>query len=67
MAIDPIAIDEEGLQQSIDTATEFLNELSTQQEAGKRIEQETQTETAKATAEQDDPRNKENWGFKGLV
>ncbi len=67
MPIDPSLIDVEGMQEAANEAFEYVETLQKENEAAQELEQQTQTEETQAKAEQDDPRNKENWGFKGLV
>ena len=67
MAIDPSQIDVEGLGQLAEDSLNYVKELQNERETDDQIQQETQTAETQAKAEQDDPRNKENWGFKGLV
>ena len=68
MATDPILeIDEDKMRGMIDGASQYIEDLQRQRDATKEVEQQVQTEQTQAKAEQDDPRNKENWGFKGLV
>ena len=67
MPIDPDLIDEEGLQQSMDDTLNFIEQVEEKREADAAIEQQTQTQETQEKAEQDDPRNKEDWGFKGLL
>ena len=67
MPIDPDLIDEEGMQQSIDDTLNFIEQVENERDANAAIEQQTQTQETQEKAEQEDPRNKENWGFKGLV
>ena len=67
MPIDPDLIDEEGMQQSIDDTLNFIEQVEDERDANAAIEQQTQTQETQEKAAQDDPRNKEDWGFKGLV
>ena len=61
MPIDPDLIDEEGMQQSIDDTLNFIEQVEDERDADAAIEQQTQTQETQEKAEQEDPRNKENW------
>ena len=67
MPIDPILIDVEEGKRQIEEAANYVNELKQKEQASQVVETQTQQQDTQAKAEQDDPRNKEQWGFKGLV
>ena len=67
MPIDPSDFDVEKLQKSAQESLDYGKEIQQDKEADQELQQVTQSEETQAKAEQDDPRNKENWGFKGLV
>ena len=67
MPIDPSLIDVDAMKQIADDSLEFVKEIQEQQEADTEVQQQTQATETQAKAEQDDPRNKENWGIQGLA
>ena len=67
MPIDPSLINEEEFDKASEALSGFIDQLETDSEASQEAEQTTQAAETQAKAEQDDPRNKENWGFKGVV
>ena len=67
MPIDPSDFDVEKLKESAQDSLNYAKEIEQEQQADQELQQVTQSEETQAKAEQDDPRNKENWGFKGLV
>ena len=67
MPYDPSLINEEELQENLDEAAAALNQITQEREAYQERQQTNVAQDTQATAEQNDPRNKEEWGFKGLV
>ena len=66
MPIDPDLNTQEN-NQALDAQLEFLDGLEEQQEATTAAQQEYEAVEEQATAEQEDPREADKWGFKALV
>ena len=63
MPIDPDLNTQEN-NQALDAQLEFLDGLEEQQEATTAAQQEYEAVEEQATAEQEDPREADKWGFK---
>ena len=66
MADDP-TIDIEGIDETADEALQYLDQLEQTEQARETVVAQDMQADAQATAEQNDPREADQWGFKGLV
>ena len=67
MPIDPSLIDVDAAAEMSKQTLDYVKELQRQREADNQQQLAVQAANTQAKAEQDDPRNEENWGFKALV
>ena len=67
MPIDPTQIDVDALRESADETLQYIDTVKKQYEAENQFQQQNQAAETQAKAEQDDPRNQENWGIKALA
>lgn len=67
MSIEIDAIDVQNMQQAVDETSEWVNQEVERKEAEAAVQSQTEAADAQLKAEQDDPRNKENWGIAGVV
>ena len=65
--IDNIQVDTEGLQQAADNAGAWLQNAQESEAFQQEREENLEAENTQAAAEQDDPRNQEQWGIGGVV
>ena len=66
MADDP-TIDIEGIDESADEALQYLDQLEQTEQARETVVAQEMQADAQATAEQNDPREADQWGFKALA
>ena len=62
-----IEVDVNALQESADALAEYANQQEQRTQAEQEVKQQNETVETQALAEQKDPREAEQWGFKALV
>ena len=67
MPIDPSLVDNEALNQSIESMSQYLDNTKQEEEAQEVIQRQDQAEETQALSEQADPRNADQWGLKAVA
>ena len=62
-----VEIDVEGMQNTINETADYIDQLRQENQATEQAQEQRQGIAEQETAEAQDPRNKENWGFNALV
>ena len=62
-----IEVDEQGLEEAANATLDYATQVQKQREATAQAQEQTEAEETQAVAEQKDPREADQWGFKALV